>query len=102
MGLTNLGEKLTKEEAKALMKELCEPENEEGFMEFKPSWRGCALLRSKCLPVLSELYCTILYCTLHYSTVLYCIVQYSTLQHYSVQTSNVALHSSLIWGHFAA
>merc|ERR1712098_745168 len=28
--------KLTKEEAKALMKELCEPENEEGFMEFKP------------------------------------------------------------------
>merc|ERR1711890_126105 len=23
-------------EAKALMKELCEPENEEGFMEFKP------------------------------------------------------------------
>merc|ERR1712080_369196 len=34
--LTNLGEKLTKEEAKALMKELCEPENEEGFMEFKP------------------------------------------------------------------
>merc|ERR1711962_1294425 len=33
---TNLGEKLTKEEAKGLMKELCEPENEEGFMEFKP------------------------------------------------------------------
>merc|ERR1712236_44865 len=34
--LTNLGEKLSKEEAKSLMKELCEPENEEGFMEFKP------------------------------------------------------------------
>merc|ERR1712079_424195 len=34
--LTNLGEKLTKEEAKSLMKELCEPEDEEGFMEFKP------------------------------------------------------------------
>merc|ERR1711970_702812 len=34
--LTNLGEKLTKEEAKSLMKELCEPEDEEGFMAFKP------------------------------------------------------------------
>merc|ERR1712030_225638 len=34
--LTNLGEKLTKEEAKSLMKELCEPEDEDGFMEFKP------------------------------------------------------------------
>merc|ERR1712080_118320 len=30
---------------------------------------GCALLRSKCLPVLSDLYCTILYCTLQYCTV---------------------------------
>merc|ERR1712142_828545 len=34
--LTNLGEKLTKEEAKNLMKELCEPEDDEGFMPFKP------------------------------------------------------------------
>merc|ERR1712212_577465 len=34
--LTNLGEKLTKEEAKSLMKELCEPEDDEGFMPFKP------------------------------------------------------------------
>ena len=33
--LTNLGEKLTKEEAKSLMKELCEPEDDEGFMPFK-------------------------------------------------------------------
>ena len=39
--LTNLGEKLTKEEAKALMKELCEPENEEGFMEFKREFVMC-------------------------------------------------------------
>ena len=28
------GEKLTKEEAKGLMKELCEPEDDEGFMPF--------------------------------------------------------------------
>jgi len=34
--LTNLGEKLTKEEAKNLMKELCEPEDDEGFMPFMP------------------------------------------------------------------
>merc|ERR1712026_624004 len=34
--LTNLGEKLTKEEAKNLMKDLCEPEDDEGFMPFKP------------------------------------------------------------------
>jgi len=34
--LTNLGEKLNKEEAKNLMKELCEPEDEDGFMPFKP------------------------------------------------------------------
>ena len=32
--LTNLGEKLTKEEAKSLMKELCEPADDEGFMPF--------------------------------------------------------------------
>merc|ERR1719278_1064720 len=34
--LTNLGEKLTKEEAKGLMKELCEPEDDDGFMAFIP------------------------------------------------------------------
>jgi myosin light chain 6 len=34
--LTNLGEKLTKEECKGLMKELCEPEDDEGFMPFMP------------------------------------------------------------------
>ena len=33
--LVNLGEKLTKEEAKSLMKELCEPEDDDGFMPFK-------------------------------------------------------------------
>jgi myosin light chain 6 len=33
--LTNLGEKLTKDEAKSLMKELCDPEDDEGFMPFK-------------------------------------------------------------------
>merc|ERR1712212_426790 len=34
--LVGLGEKLTKPEAKSLMKELCEPEDEDGFMAFKP------------------------------------------------------------------
>merc|ERR1711892_1066333 len=34
--LTNLGEKLSKEEAKSLMKELCEPEDDDGFMPFIP------------------------------------------------------------------
>merc|ERR1712141_695743 len=34
--LTNLGEKLTKEEAKGLMKELCEPEDDDSFMAFIP------------------------------------------------------------------
>merc|ERR1711862_723431 len=34
--LTNLGDKLTKEEAKSLMKELCEPADDEGFMPFIP------------------------------------------------------------------
>jgi Ca2+-binding EF-hand superfamily protein len=33
--LYNLGEKLTKEEAKALMVELCDPEDEDGFMPYK-------------------------------------------------------------------
>merc|ERR1712131_541070 len=31
-----LFEKLTKEEAKSLMKELCEPEDDDGYMAFKP------------------------------------------------------------------
>merc|ERR1739838_171273 len=34
--LINLGEKLTKEEAKSLMKELCEPADDDGFMPFIP------------------------------------------------------------------
>merc|ERR1712026_47900 len=34
--LTNLGEKLTKEEAKSLMKELCDPADEDGFLPFIP------------------------------------------------------------------
>jgi len=34
--LTNLGEKLNKQEAKDLMKELCEPEDDDGFMPFLP------------------------------------------------------------------
>merc|ERR1712115_480198 len=34
--LTNLGEKLSKEEAKSLMKELCEPADDDGFMPFIP------------------------------------------------------------------
>ena len=32
--LTNLGEKLTKDEAKSLMKELCDPADDDGFMPF--------------------------------------------------------------------
>merc|ERR1712158_253163 len=34
--LVNLGEKLTKEEAKNLMKELCDPVDDDGFIPFKP------------------------------------------------------------------
>jgi len=34
--LTNLGEKLTKEEAKGLMNELCDPDDDEGFTPFMP------------------------------------------------------------------
>merc|ERR1711892_432838 len=34
--LTNLGEKLTKEDAKGLMKELCDPTDDDGFMPFIP------------------------------------------------------------------
>lgn len=32
--LTNLGEKLSKDEAKSLMKELCDPADDDGFMPF--------------------------------------------------------------------
>ena len=32
--LTNFGEKLSKEDARGLMKELCEPEDEDGFIPF--------------------------------------------------------------------
>merc|ERR1719436_1663146 len=81
--LTNLGEKLTKEEAKALMRNCVNLRTRRDSWSSNLSWRGCALLRSKCLLVLSDLYCTILYCTLHYST-----VQYNT-----VQCSNGSLHS---------
>merc|ERR1712107_634175 len=45
--LTNLGEKLTKEEAKNLMKELCEPADDEGFMPFKPFLERMCAARSK-------------------------------------------------------
>ena len=38
--LWKFGEKLTKEEAKSLMKELCEPEDDEGFMPFKRKFYG--------------------------------------------------------------
>merc|ERR1711877_74719 len=34
--LVNLGEKPTKEEAKNLMKELCDPADDDGFIPFKP------------------------------------------------------------------
>merc|ERR1712193_292275 len=34
--LVNLGEELTKEEAKNLMKELCDPADDDGFIPFKP------------------------------------------------------------------
>merc|ERR1711988_1494486 len=45
--LVNLGEKLTKEEAKNLMKELCDPADDDGFIPSSLSWRRCALPRSK-------------------------------------------------------
>jgi len=34
--LTNLGEKLSKPEAKSLMEQLCDPEDDDGFMPFLP------------------------------------------------------------------
>ena len=62
--LTKFGEKLSKEEAKHLMEELCEPEDVDGFTAFirkfitfntydiklfklQPSWKECALLKHK-------------------------------------------------------
>ena len=48
--LINLGEKLTKEEAKGLMKELCDPADAEGFMpfirKFSYSYAECKILYS--------------------------------------------------------
>ena len=69
--LTNLGEKLTKEEAKSLMKELCEPEDDDGFMPFirkflfqnivrfyidffQHFWRECALQKSKLIKMFDD------------------------------------------------
>merc|ERR1712080_666156 len=78
--LTNLGEKLTKEEAKALMKELCEPRMRKDSWSSNLSLRECAPLRSKLLsssPASTVQYCTVLYCTVYY----YSTVQYSTV-HY--------------------
>ena len=62
--LTKFGEKLSKEEAKHLMEELCEPEDVDGFTAFirkfitfntyyiklfklQPSWKECALQKHK-------------------------------------------------------
>merc|ERR1712222_61139 len=45
--LVNLGEKLTKEEAKNLMKELATPLTMTASSPSSLSWRRCALLRSK-------------------------------------------------------
>merc|ERR1712179_136731 len=78
--LTNLGEKLTKEEAKALMRSCASRRTRRASWSSNLSWRGCALLRSKRLPVLSYLYCTVLCCTLQYSTVLL----YSTKQQWNL------------------
>merc|ERR1712004_696397 len=40
--LTNLGEKLSKEEAKGLTNELCDPVDDDGFTPSCLSWKGCA------------------------------------------------------------
>merc|ERR1711892_687146 len=50
--LTNLGEKLSKEEAKSLMKELCEPEDDDGFIPFIE--KMCAAEKQKAYFVLSQ------------------------------------------------
>merc|ERR1712106_896541 len=53
--LTNLGEKLSKEEAKSLMKELCEPEDDDGFMPFIPFLeKMCAAEKEKASFVLLQ------------------------------------------------
>ena len=44
--LTNLGEKLTKEEAKSLMKELCEPPDDDGFMPFIRKYKKLDILNN--------------------------------------------------------
>merc|ERR1711994_192349 len=46
--LTNLGEKLSKDEAKSLMKELCDPADDDGFMPF---------IRKYCYSVMDILLC---------------------------------------------
>ena len=43
--LVTLGEKLTKEEAKNLMKDLCEPEDDDGFMPFKRKLLYCTICK---------------------------------------------------------
>merc|ERR1711909_99287 len=94
------------------MKELCEPENEEGFTEFKPFLERMCAAEQKICPVFSYLYCTV-----QYSTLLYCaVLQYSTVQ-YSTVLYNTVLHSTVLysttrqccipaqyspWGHLAA
>ena len=47
--LTNLGEKLSKDEAKSLMKELCDPADDDGFMPF---------IRKYCDSVMEILLCS--------------------------------------------
>merc|ERR1739846_113732 len=55
-GFHDFVEKLTKEEAKSLMKELCEPVDDEGFMPFIPFLERMLLLRSKCKNLLFKHY----------------------------------------------
>ena len=47
----SLGEKLTKEEAKGLMKELCEPEDDEGFMPFMRKYLCTSVIHHKMLRI---------------------------------------------------
>merc|ERR1712158_319408 len=46
-GFHDFGEILTKEEAKNLMKELCDPADDDGFIPFKPFLEKMCALRSK-------------------------------------------------------
>merc|ERR1712179_414927 len=83
--LTNLGEKLTKEEAKALMRSCASPRTRRASWSSNLSWRGCALLRSKF--VRCSLTCIVQYSTVLYFTALYCKVQYSTMPYCTKQYS---------------